>query len=87
MGLQDKIKNAKETPWMGYYRPKEVVIYRFGTTGTATITCHPRSKWLCIGCGDRWVELTNHSVRMLIKVEDFNKIWVRCKEDHSNENR
>lgn len=81
MSLQDKINNAKETPWMGYYRPKEQIIYNFGTQGIATIVCHPRSKWLCTSVGKYYTVLQNRNVTISILTKVFESQWVECKEE------
>lgn len=81
MGIQDKIENAKETSWITYYRPKEQIIYNFGLQGSATIVCHPRSKWLCIGGGEYYTVLQNKNVTISILTKDFESQWVEWKED------
>ncbi len=84
MGIRDKIKNAKETPWMGYYRPKEKTAYKFGIYGGALtiIMCHPRSKWLCLCDDDESVQLwnKNRNVYISIPIEKFEEDWVEWKE-------
>ena len=80
MSLQDKIDNAKETSWIGYYRPKRQIIYNFGTQGIATIVCHPRSKWLCISMGKYHTILQNRTVTISIPTKEFESQWVEWKE-------
>lgn len=76
MSLQDKINNAKETPWIGYYRPKEQIVYILGIQGTASISCHPRSKWLCISSDEHYTVLQNRNVTICITTKDFKSKWV-----------
>lgn len=82
MSLQDKINNAKETPWLCYYRPKKKIAYEFGTYGSAftMIACHPRSKWLCINADDSSVQLANRNVYITIPTEEFEEMWVEWKK-------
>lgn len=81
MGIRDKIKNAKETPWMGHYRPKKKTAYKFGIDGGAftVILCHPRSKWLCIR-GEHHTVLKNRNVIINIPTKEFKEQWVEWKE-------
>ena len=80
MSIKDKIDNAKETPWLGYYKPKEQIIYNFGIQGSATVVCRPRSKWLCISGGKYRVVLQNRNVTISIPTKDFESEWVEWKE-------
>lgn len=82
MSLQDKINNAKETPWLGYYRPKKTHVYSFGgfTMWCSTVTCHTISKWLCIGCNEHVVRLRNKNTTIVIPKVEFELNWVEWKE-------
>lgn len=77
MSLQDKIDNAKETPWMGYYRPKVQIIYKFGMKETTTIVCHPRSKWLCIIDSEHNTVLHNKNVTISVPTKEFESQWTK----------
>lgn len=80
MSLKDKIKNAKKTPWLSYYRPKKKLAYKFGSfLDTSTIiTCHPRNKWLCLGVDNELVQLNNKNVYMYIPIKEFEEMWEEC---------
>lgn len=80
MSLQDKINNAKETPWMRYYRPKEQIAYMYGNVHTATIVCHPRSKWLCTNEQFGAISLKNKNVTISLTATEFKEQWVEWKE-------
>lgn len=80
MSLQDKIDNAKETPWMCYYRPKEKLAYEFGSylDASTIIACHPRSKWLCLGVDSGLVQLNNKNVYLFVPTKEFEEMWEEC---------
>lgn len=81
MSLQDKIDNARETAWLGYYKPKKTQVYNFGgLMWNSIVTCHPISKWLCIGDNEHVVRLRNRNTTIVIPITEFELNWVECEE-------
>ena len=64
---------------MAKYRPKQYVMYFYGTEYKACISCFPQSRWELIKKSDREVELSNKHTTICITAEDFEKRWVEVK--------
>lgn len=65
---------------MEKYIPKHYILYRYGTTHKASITCQPQSRWELISKSDDKVRLTNKHTTICLRPEDFERNWVKVKE-------
>ncbi len=65
---------------MSKYRPKELVIYFYGTIYKSSISCYPQSKWELLKETFEKVTLKNKNVVIDIAREDFKKQWVEVKK-------
>lgn len=61
---------------MKKYRPKEFMIYSYGTLYKCHVSCHPQSKWELDGIFGNRVKLSNkHTIIYVDKVQ-FEKNWI-----------
>ena len=71
---------AKEKEQMAKYRPKQYVLYIYGTDHKACISCYPQSRWELVSKADGGVTLANKHTTIHITTEDFEKHWIEVKE-------
>lgn len=57
-------------------RPKNGVVYRFGTLYPCYIHCYPQQKWDYVYKDDK-VELMHKNMAITITTDDFNKNWLK----------
>ena len=69
---------------MKKYRPKQCVVYLYGTTHKASITCQPQSRWELVSKADGGVTLVNKHTTIHITTEDFEKRWLEVKVKEKN---
>lgn len=65
---------------MERYRPKQYVMYFYGTEHKACISCYPQSRWVLVSKSNDEVTLSNKQTTININVEDFEKHWEKVKE-------
>lgn len=65
---------------MERYRPKSFVMYFYGVTYQATISCYTQSKWELYATSKDKVWLRNKHACIVISKEDFERDWVKVKE-------
>lgn len=65
---------------MERYRPKQYVMYFYGTEHKACISCYPQSRWELVSESNDEVTLSNKQTTININVEDFEKHWVKVNE-------
>ena len=65
---------------MSKYRPKQYVLYIYGTEYKAYVSCYPQSRWELIKRTDSEVTLANKHTTIHITAEGFEKHWVKVKE-------
>ena len=64
---------------MEKYRPKQYVVYFYGTEHKACISCYPQSRWVLVSKSNYEVTLSNKQTTININVEDFEKHWEKVK--------
>ena len=64
---------------MAKYRPKQYVMYFYGTEYKASIDCYPQSRWELVHETTGEVILANKHTRIHITTEDFEKRWIKVK--------
>ena len=71
---------------MAKYRPKQCVVYLYGTTHKASITCQPQSRWELVSKSDGKIRLSNKHTTICLEPEDFERGWVEVKvKEKTNE--
>lgn len=65
---------------MAKHRPKHYMLYTYGTVYKASIDCYPQSRWELIKRTDSEVTLANKHTTIRMRIEDFERHWVKVKE-------
>ncbi len=65
---------------MEKYRPKQQIVYLYGTEHKACIVCYPQSRWVLVSKSDSEVTLSNKHTTINLTIEDFEKNWVEVNE-------
>lgn len=61
---------------MKKYRPKEFMIYSYGTLYKCHVSCYPQSKWGFEGIFDDRVKLSNKHTTIYVDKDQFEKNWI-----------
>lgn len=60
------------------YRPKQLVLYRYGFDYKAIIECYPQSRWECVKADNNKIALRNKNIRIELEKDDFERNWRAC---------
>ena len=65
----------------GYARPKEAIVYHFGSTGECWVSAYPQQTWeFCKHGSNVEISSDKHHITLQIPVQDFERQWVIKKK-------
>lgn len=67
------------------YRPKQHIVYLYGTEHKACITCYPQSRWVLVSISGGEVTLSNKHTTINLTIEDFETHWIKVDKKESEE--